>query len=772
MLSVVVALSVAGVVTAESGLEVHPARGFGMLKAGEVTDAGEFYRTTERKIRLFRSLDKVVVRGADAAVVGAQIKDATSTRFEAEAVVPGSDLSVLRSGERLTTRLLNTVLATVGANPVYINEESGRELLVTDRFVVRLHQDADVTAFEALNRARGVVVVSKMHGTDREYVCRKPDASAADTLALCEDYYQNASIAWASPDFLFKPTFRYAPADPFYADQWHLDNIGQTGATPDADVDAAEAWDRADTPQGGSPDVVIAIIDSGIDLDHEDLADNIFENALEAAGDPGVDDDGNGYVDDVNGWDFYDNDNTPDPTVAGEPEPGGHGTCVAGIAAAVEGNDLGGVGVAFNCKVLPVKISADGGEFASSTSIGNAIRYAADMAHVLSGSWGVDDDAAIHSAIQYAVNTQGKPVFFASGNGAAGGMGPCWIKETVADVPGGTRYFEWGYTSGLIAMGEDKLWIDDIVFPDGSTESFEDGALPSGWTTGGNADWNSNGESKHSRGTGCYSAESGSVGTGGETSWLRTVQMTFATGDLVFYRWVDCGVCMLGAHGYVTIEGGSTVDLTATCVTQFDIGFPAQYSECIAVGAATDFDYRSPYSCFDDTQPNVLDTVASSDGGNGFVITTDIAGSQGYDPGNYMMMFGGTSATAPLAAGVAALVLSKNPDLTPAEVRTILQDSAENIGCQAYDGQGYNKYYGHGRISADAALEATPGGATDFFDFDEDYDVDLDDFNKFMECFNGPADPPAAGCSVDADKDGDDHVDLYDFSAFQVAFTG
>ncbi|MCK4658267.1 MAG: S8 family serine peptidase [Phycisphaerae bacterium] len=757
-------------IAAASSLEVHPAHGFGMLQAGEVVDAGEFYRTTERKIRLFRSLDKVVVRGADVAAVATRIDAAAQTPFHLELADHAHGLFVFRAAERLKCESLSAVVGVVGADAVYINEESGREMLVTDRFVVRLNKGVPRAVLEAFNLAHGVVIVSRMHGTDREYVCRKPVASSADVLALCEVYHDNTLITWAGPDFVFKPSFHYTPSDPFFADQWHLDNIGQTGALIDADVDAAEAWDRADTPQGGSPDVVIAVIDSGVDLDHEDLAANIFVNAIEAAGDPGVDDDGNGYVDDINGWDFYDNDNTPDPTVAGEPNPVAHGTCVAGVAAAVEGNGAGGVGVAFSCKILPVKLSADAGDFASSTSIGNAIRYAADMANVLNGSWGIDDDAVVHSAIQYAVNTKGRPVFFATGNAAAGGFGPCWTKETLS-VDVGTHYIEWGYTSGWMSMGEDTLWIDDIVFPDESTESFEDGSLPAGWTTGGASNWTINSESKRSRGTGCYSAESGPVGSS-QTSWLRTSQMTFSAGDLTFYRWVDCGYCALGAHGYVTIEGSSPVEFGDPCPVQFDVGFPAQYSECIAVGASTDFDYRSPYSACDETLTNVLDIVASSDAGNGFIITTDIASEQGYDDGDYLMKFGGTSASTPLAAGVAALMLSKNPDLTAGQVQTILEDTADKIGCQAYDGQGYNKYYGYGRINADAALEATPGGQTDFFDFDQDGDVDLEDFGEFIQCFDGPVNLPPGGCSVNADYDSDGNVDLFDFAAFQEAFTG
>ena len=718
---------------AASDIEVRPAKGFGMLRDGVAHDAGEFYRASGRAIRLFRSLEKVAVRGEAHDVTMALIKTAVGAGLSVESRISAVDRVILRTDHLLTPRSLNVLLKAGAVDPVYINEETGNKMIVTNRFVVRLADGADRVSFDVLNRAQGVEIVATMHGSGREFVCRVPGASAAATLQTCEHYHQDASIAWASPDFVHKVKWYYTPADPFYADQWHLDNAGQSGGTPDADVDAAEAWDRTDLPLGGSPDVVIGIVDSGVDLDHEDLAANIYENPLEAAGDPGVDDDGNGYTDDVNGWDFYDNDNSPDPTAAGDPDPVAHGTCVAGVAAAVEGNGVGGVGVAFGCKVLAVKISADSGDFASSTALGNAIRYAADMANVLNGSWGISDDATVHSAIQYAVNTQGRPVFFATGNGAAGGapIGPCWVKETVA-AAAGTRYFEWGYNSAFIAQGEDTLWIEDIVFPDGSEESFEGAFPPPGWTTGGDAGWTPNGDSKHARGTGCYSGESGGIGAS-QTTWLRSPQYTFDAGDLTFYRWVDCGACLVGAGGYLEIEGDTTVSLTGACLTQFDVGYPARYEECIAVGASTDFDYRSGYSQYDETLTNVLDIVAPSDGGNGFIITTDIAGAQGYDPGDYLAMFGGTSSASPLAAGVAALVLSKNPTLSAAEVQAILEDTAEEIGCQSYDGNGYNKYYGHGRVNAFDALAATPSQGTLLGDLNCDGDVNTDDIGHFVQ---------------------------------------
>ncbi|HLL89308.1 MAG TPA: S8 family serine peptidase, partial [Tepidisphaeraceae bacterium] len=94
--------------------------------------------------------------------------------------------------------------------------------------------------------------------------------------------------------------------DPSLSSQWALNNTGQTGGTPDADINAPEAWDRTT----GNGSVVVGVIDSGVDYNHPDLKANVWVNAGEVAGN-GADDDGNGYVDDVRGWDFRNNDNDP-----------------------------------------------------------------------------------------------------------------------------------------------------------------------------------------------------------------------------------------------------------------------------------------------------------------------------------------------------------------------------------------------------------------------------------------------------------------------------
>ncbi len=151
-----------------------------------------------------------------------------------------------------------------------------------------------------------------------------------------------------------------------------------TGGTPDADIDAPEAWDRTT----GSRDVAVAVVDSGVDTSHPDLRPNAWRNAGEIEGNA-VDDDGNGLVDDSRGWDFAQDDNTPD-------DANGHGTHVAGTLGA-RGNDGEGVaGVAWNTSIMPIRVLASDG----SGSVSDVIKgygYAARKgAKVINASLGGD----------------------------------------------------------------------------------------------------------------------------------------------------------------------------------------------------------------------------------------------------------------------------------------------------------------------------------------------------------------------------------------------
>jgi thermitase len=198
-------------------------------------------------------------------------------------------------------------------------------------------------------------------------------------------------------------------ADPGLSKQWGIERTR-----------SQEAWQLT----RGSEDVVVAVIDSGVDYNHEDLRENMWRNSGEIPGN-GRDDDGNGFIDDVVGWDFADNDPYPydtmsDVSAGGNP---GHGTHCAGVVAAVGKNNRGISGVAPNVKVMALRFITENGEGTTESAI-KAIKYAVkNGATILSNSWGGEEpdesDAELKRVIKWAQD-RGALLVFAAGNGREG----------------------------------------------------------------------------------------------------------------------------------------------------------------------------------------------------------------------------------------------------------------------------------------------------------------------------------------------------------------
>lgn len=208
----------------------------------------------------------------------------------------------------------------------------------------------------------------------------------------------------AQPAVIYQPA-DLAPNDPMFADQWALKNIGQLGGTPGSDIGATRAWD---TTAGSN--VIVAVVDEGVNWQHPDLAANMWVNTKEIPNN-GIDDDNNGYVDDVRGWDFYNDDNTVYDRVDGDR----HGTHVSGIIGAAGNNATGVAGVNWHVRIMPVKfLGPYGGDDFSGAM---AIEYAVDNgARVINCSWGGQGVSDVLSqAIDYAAQ-HGVLIVCAAGN--------------------------------------------------------------------------------------------------------------------------------------------------------------------------------------------------------------------------------------------------------------------------------------------------------------------------------------------------------------------
>ncbi|MEN8137556.1 MAG: S8 family serine peptidase [Bacteroidota bacterium] len=241
--------------------------------------------------------------------------------------------------------------------------------------------------------------------------------------------------------------------DPYLADQWHYHNTGEEeGYSEGSDINLYDAWKET----SGSNNVIVAIVDGGIDVGHSDLKANIWVNEAELYGEEGVDDDNNGYIDDINGYNFVDNKGQ---IIAHE-----HGTHVAGTVAAVNNNGIGVAGVAGGsgngdgAKLMSCQIFTDAGN----GNYAEAIIYGADNGAVISqNSWGYQQDGVYDQIVLDAIDyfneeagnysespMKGGVVFFAAGNSGIEGLHyPGYYENTVAVSATGTTFRRAPYSN-------------------------------------------------------------------------------------------------------------------------------------------------------------------------------------------------------------------------------------------------------------------------------------------------------------------------------------
>jgi subtilisin family serine protease/subtilisin-like proprotein convertase family protein len=228
--------------------------------------------------------------------------------------------------------------------------------------------------------------------------------------AALEELRKDPAVRYAERNHVLRTVA--APNDARFADLYGLHNTGQTGGTPDADIDALEAWSIT----VGSADIVVGVIDTGVDYRHEDLAANMWRNPGEIPGNS-TDDDGNGVIDDVHGFNAIDG--------SGDPfDDHNHGTHTAGTIGAIGDNGVGLAGVSWNTRIMPIKFLNSEG-FGTTADAIRAIDYAVAQTlagvnlRVLSNSWGGDDfNQALLDAIT-AAGEAGMLFVAAAGNASS-----------------------------------------------------------------------------------------------------------------------------------------------------------------------------------------------------------------------------------------------------------------------------------------------------------------------------------------------------------------
>lgn len=399
--------------------------------------------------------------------------------FLIQAVIPGGSAKIDATG----------LSRNAGAKPA--PEYAKGEVLVIFEKGVRSHGAEAIASAVSARVERTYDAISGINGQLHAHL--KSDSKT--TMEMVKELETHPDVKAVSPNYRLRID-AVTPNDTSYTSLWGMNNTGQTGGTPGIDIDAPDAW-QAHT---GSSGVIVAVIDSGIDYNHPDLTANMWVNPGEIAGNS-IDDDSNGYVDDVYGINVI--------TGSGDPmDDNDHGTHCAGTIGAVGNNSLGVVGVNWSVGLMAVKyLDATGGGWTSDAI--TAINYVTLMKSTygqnivaVNASWGGGFyDATLESAIN-AAGLAGIVFCAASGNsGTDNDASPHYPSsyscKNIIAVMGvdhdGNPYGNYGATSVDIAApavgilstvaGSYTPQAGDIIFDD-----MESGGNPA-WATGGTSAW-------------------------------------------------------------------------------------------------------------------------------------------------------------------------------------------------------------------------------------------------------------------------------------------
>lgn len=329
-----------------------------------------------------------------------------------------NDKEVSASGKGTTTSKPEVTIQSILANMTEGNYREGEVLVkfkagTTKNILSGLHQAVGAVSRESFTLVPNLERVKLPEGV-----------SVEDAII---QYMSDPNVEYAEPNYVIQ-VLSTIPNDTYFINQWALHNTGSyAGGTDDADIDAPEAWDVTK----GDDDIIIAIVDTGIDYNHADLVGNIWQNTGEIDCVDGIDSDGNGYVDDCIGWDFttcewFKEDGSCETVKSEDNDPmddHGHGTHVAGITGAVGNNGEGVAGVMWNVKLMALKFINIQGAGTTADAI-NAIEYAiANGARIINASWGgYEYSLALYNTINSA-NSAGILFIAAAGNGGDDSVG-------------------------------------------------------------------------------------------------------------------------------------------------------------------------------------------------------------------------------------------------------------------------------------------------------------------------------------------------------------
>jgi subtilisin family serine protease len=597
--------------------------------------------------------------------------------------------------------------ATVGAPPIPVSGVAApdRAASVPGEVIVRFKDGVSAAAGVTTLSRSGARPLRELPVRGMRLVRVAPGTTVAGTVA---DLESDPRVDWAQPNYLLHTAA--IPNDPRFGELWGLHNTGQavsgTPGVADADIDAPEAWDIT----RGDPSVVVAVIDSGVNLDHPDIAPNLWTNPGEIPGN-GLDDDGNGFVDDLHGWDFYAGD--ADPRDSSHAVTSSHGTHVAGTIAARGGDSHGVVGVAPGVRVMALRA---GSSLLSTSAIVSSIRYAAaEGAKVVNMSLGVTE---LNPALREAMAAAPGVLFVAAAGNAGSDNDLKPFSPCAEPVPNVICVAATGPADTLAPFSNRGATTVDLAAPGVSILSagtkaetvagpfgFEGPNPTDGWVLGGTAPgW-------------------GVTNLAGATG---TSSLTDSPGAGIPYQPLADTHAQL--PGPLNFSGRTGCHLTSRL--RFDTEVPNDYVGLESTtGAATSWPAGTYYygstsgtffnATFDlshrDGEPSVharFRLIANSSVQMDGMYVDDVAVRCASRPAAYTgapdeyAALQGTSVAAPHVAGVAALVFSAHPSHTPVQVRERIL-----LGVDPAPGQSGVTVTG-GRLNAAAALRPVPGAIT------------------------------------------------------------
>jgi subtilisin family serine protease len=277
---------------------------------------------------------------------------------------------------------------------------------IEDQVIIKLLPSKKRASIKrALKREMSASMVTSFTSIDAE-LWKLENMTVQDALI---QYYNDPRVEYIEPNYRLT-ILDIIPDDKHFSKLWGLNNSGQENGRYDADIDAPEAWSMH---KGSS--IIVAVIDTGVDYNHQDLSDNMWTNQDEIP-DNNIDDDNNGFIDDYYGYDFVNNDGNPYDDQS-------HGTHCAGTIAAIGNNGIGVAGVNWNARIMALKFLNNEGRGSTSDAI-KALEYAIQMgAKISNNSWGGGSySQALYDAINKA-NSMGHIFVSAAGNGGSDKIG-------------------------------------------------------------------------------------------------------------------------------------------------------------------------------------------------------------------------------------------------------------------------------------------------------------------------------------------------------------